>query len=169
MAGKVAILLDDGFEDMEFFYPYYRLQEANYQVTVLGVSAKVARSKNGLPFEITETIAAHTPDEFVGLYIPGGHAPDRLRRYEEVKRFVKEFNDAGKPIAAICHGPQVLISAKVVAGRTMTSVDAIRDDVENAGAVWVNEPVVVDRNLVTSRVPKDLPLQMPAFLALLPK
>ncbi|HOP45502.1 MAG TPA: type 1 glutamine amidotransferase domain-containing protein [Coprothermobacter proteolyticus] len=169
MAGKIAILLDDGFEDLEFFYPYFRVQEDNFEPVVLGVEPKLAKGKNGLYFQITETLAKHNPEEFVGLYIPGGHAPDRLRRFDEVKEFVSAFYKLGKPVGTICHGPQVLISAKVVEGVTMTSVSAIKDDLENAGAIWVNQPVVVDKNIVSSRVPDDLPFNLPAFLALLPK
>jgi len=135
MAGKIAILLDDGFEDLEFFYPYFRVQEDNFEPVVLGVEPKLAKGKNGLYFQITETLAKHNPEEFVGLYIPGGHAPDRLRRFDEVKEFVSAFYKLGKPIGTICHGPQVLISAKVVEGVTMTSVSAIKDDLENAGAI----------------------------------
>jgi len=169
MAGKIAILLDDGFEDLEFFYPYFRVQEDNFEPVVLGVEPKLAKGKNGLYFQINETLSSHSPDEFVGLYIPGGHAPDRLRRFDEVKEFVSAFYKLGGPIGTICHGPQVLISAKVVQGVTMTSVSAIKDDLENAGVIWVNQPVVVDKNIVSSRVPDDLPLNVPAFLALLPK
>lgn len=169
MAGKIAILLDDGFEDLEFFYPYFRVQEDNFEPVVLGVEPKLAKGKNGLYFQITETLASHQPEEFVALYIPGGHAPDRLRRFDEVKAFVSAFYKLDRPIGTICHGPQVLISAKVVEGVTMTSVSAIKDDLENAGAIWVNQPVVVDKNIVSSRVPDDLPFNLPAFLALLPK
>jgi protease I len=157
MAGKIAILLDDGFEDLEFFYPYLRVQEENFEPVVLGIEPKVAKGKNGLSFEIKEVLSQHDPDEFVGLYIPGGHAPDNLRRYDVVKQFVSDFYKQGRPIGTICHGPQVLISAKVVNGVKMTSVSSIKDDLENAGAIWVNEPVVVDKRIVSSRVPKDLP------------
>ncbi|WP_018963436.1 type 1 glutamine amidotransferase domain-containing protein [Coprothermobacter platensis] len=169
MAGKVAILLDEGFEDLEFFYPYLRMQEENFQPVVLGIEPALVKGKNGLSFQIEESLKNHVSDEFAGLYIPGGHAPDKLRRYDVVKEFVAAFFKQNKPIGTICHGPQVLISAKVVNGLLITSVSAIKDDLENAGAKWVDKPVVVDKNIVSSRIPDDLPYNVPAFLSLLSK
>jgi len=158
LSGKrVAILLADGFEDLEFFYPYYRLLEEGAEVVVVGVDKKAACGKYGYSAEPDASIREVTADEFHGLVIPGGKAPENLRIHEDIVKFVRRMHELGKPIAAICHGPQLLISAGVLHGRTVTCVKKIRDDVVNAGASYVDEPVVRDGNIITSRVPPDLP------------
>lgn len=155
---NVATIIGPEFEDSELEHPREALQNAGHTVTLLGTEpgARV-RGKQGALDEMVEVSAAHAQiDAYDALLIPGGHAPDNLRTDAEVVNFVREFARTDKPIAAICHGPQLLIEAGATAGRTMTSFPSVRTDLENAGAHWVDEPVVVDRNLITSRTPDDL-------------
>lgn len=162
---KVAILAENQYEDLELWYPYYRLMEDGIDVVIVAPKAgETYESKHGYP--AVSDLASIDADvsDFDGVIIPGGFAPDRLRRDPALRRFVWEMNDAGKVIAAICHAGWMLVSARVLEGRTATSVGAIRDDMENAGATWVNEAVVIDGNLITSRTPADLPRFMPAVL-----
>ncbi len=166
---KVAILLEDLFDEREFIYPYYRLQEAGYEVLAVAPEVGTYRGKSGLEMRADAAVSSVSPEDFVGLVIPGGYAPDRLRRYPEVLEFVRGMNDSGKPIAAICHAGWVLISAGVVRGRRMTGFFAIKDDLINAGAHYVDEPVVVDGNLITSRHPGDLKVWMKEYLKHLPR
>ncbi len=166
-ARKVAVLVADMYQELEFWYPYLRLQEEGAQVVAVGPEAKEYKSKLGYPAKAELGAKDVRAQDFHAVVIPGGYAPDYLRRSPELVRFVREMSEGGKPVAAICHGPWMLCSARVVRGRRVTSVAAIRDDLENAGAVWVDEPVVVDGNLVTSRVPQDLPLFIKALMELL--
>jgi len=156
---RVAILVDFSFEDSEVIYPLYRLREAGAKVDVIGPGEVGAscKGKYGYPVKVAVTHADVSAKDYDGVVIPGGWAPDYLRRVENLKKFVKELDDAGKAVAAICHGPWMLVSAKVLKGRKATSFHAIRDDVENAGAIYQDETVVVDGNLITSRTPEDLP------------
>jgi protease I len=154
---RILILAENDYEDLELWYPKLRLIEAGAQVTVAGPSEKVYQSKHGYPAPTDGNVRDMRPEDFDGVVIPGGWAPDRLRRYDEVLQFVREIDRQGKAIAAICHAGWVLVSADVVRGRRLTSVPAIKDDLKNAGAQWVDEPVVVDGRLVTAQVPKDLP------------
>jgi len=134
MAGKIAILLDDGFEDLEFFYPYFRVQEDNFEPVVLGVEPKLAKGKNGLYFQITETLAKTQSRRICrALYSGRGMPPIAFAALTRSRNSFQHSTSWVKPIGTICHGPQVLISAKVVEGVTMTSVSAIKDDLENAG------------------------------------
>ncbi|MDK2855278.1 MAG: protease [Bacillota bacterium] len=159
LSGKrVAVLVEEGFEDLELWYPVLRLREAGATVEVIGTgSAPEYRGKYGLLSRPDKTIDQVQAKDYDGLVVPGGWAPDKLRRYSAVLAFVREIFAAQKPVGAICHAPWVLISAGVLKGRTATSVVAIKDDVENAGASWVDRPVVQDGNLITSRKPDDLP------------
>lgn len=155
---RIAILAEDNYEDLELLYPLYRLREEGATVTVVGTgSADTYKSKHGYPVkadvEATDVKAA----DFDGVVVPGGFAPDRMRRYPAMLKLVSDLNADGKLVAAICHAGWVLVSARVLRGRTATSVAAIRDDMENAGATWVDQEVVRDGNLVTSRTPADLP------------
>lgn len=144
------------FEDLELFYPLIRLKEEGFDVDVIGPEKKVYRGKHGLEVEANREINEVKVDEYDCIVIPGGWAPDRLRRDSRIVSFVYRFFKTGRPVAAICHGPQLLISAKVLNGYRVTSSAGVKDDVEYAGATFEDKPVVVDRNLITSRNPADL-------------
>ena len=153
---KVAILVETLYNELEFWYPYYRLKEAGAQVTVVGSgSAETYKSKVGLPVKVDTPAAKVTAADFDGVVIPGGYAPDHMRRYPAMVSLVKGVAEAGKLVAAICHAGWMLISADVIRSRTITSYFSIKDDMVNAGANWVDKDVVVDENLVTSRTPDD--------------
>jgi len=156
---KVAVLAADDYEDLELWYPYYRMKEAGAEVKIIGTSQStdVVQSKHGYTVEIDLRADKANPDEFDAVIVPGGWAPDRLRRCEATLNFVKRLFEQNKVVAAICHGGWVLVSAGVLEGKKATSVSAIKDDMMNAGANWVDEEVVVDGNLITSRTPTDLP------------
>ncbi|NBC28650.1 MAG: DJ-1/PfpI/YhbO family deglycase/protease [Spirochaetes bacterium] len=155
---KALSLLHNDFEDLEFWYPSYRLQEAGMQVHVAAPEAgKTYTGKHGVPAEANLSFGDVDPSAYEVLLVPGGWAPDKLRRYSEVLDIVTSMHTAAKVIGEICHAGWVLISAGILSGRTVTSTPGIRDDMRNAGAIWVNEPVVTDGNLVSSRRPPDLP------------
>ena len=165
---KVLLLAADDFEDMELLYPLYRLREDDVTVTVAGLDSQPVRGKKGHgPVTVDTTVGRVAAGDFDALVIPGGYAPDKLRRSAEVLDLVRSFDDAGKPIAFICHAGWVPISAKILKGRRATSVAAIRDDMENAGVDWVDEATVVDGNLISARTPADLGPWMKALLAAL--
>jgi len=164
---RVLIFAEDNYEDLELWYPKLRLIEAGVQVTVAGPREKSYKSKHGYPVETDGNVADYDPADFDGVVVPGGFCPDRLRRYDEVLSFTREIANAGKLFSAICHGGWVLVSADVLRGRRCTSVPAIKDDMKNAGGLWVNEPTVVDGGLVTAQVPKDLPAFCREMLAVL--
>lgn len=165
---SVLILAADLFEDMELLYPLYRLREEEVTVTVAGLDDSPVHGKAGHgPLKVDRAIEGLSADDFDALVIPGGFAPDKLRRSSEVLDLVRAFDSAGKPIAFICHAGWVPISAKILSGRKATSVGAIRDDMENAGAAWVDEPTVVDGNLISARTPADLGPWMKALLSAL--
>lgn len=154
----VAVLVEEIYEDLELWYPVLRLREAGAEVKIVGPKAGEAyKSKHGYPARADLGMHEANPGEFDALVIPGGYAPDRMRRYPAMLDFVRAMNEAGKPVAFICHAGWVPISAGIVTGRTVTSVPAIKDDLVNAGARWVDQEVVVDGNLVSSRTPPDLP------------
>jgi protease I len=157
MAKKIAVLLDEMVNEQEFIYPYYRLKEAGFESVSVATEKRVYKGKYGVPFTPDMLIEDVTPGEFDGVVVPGGYAPDFLRRTRAVLALVGEMNDKGKLVAMICHAGWVGISAGIVKGRTLTSTSTIRDDMSNAGAIWVDQSVVVDGNLVTSRSPADLP------------
>ncbi len=165
---SVLLLAADQFEDMELLYPLYRLAEEDIAVTVAGLDDKPVLGKKGHgPVPVDTTVdRVHEPD-FDALVIPGGYAPDKLRRSAEVLDLVRAFDERGKPIAFICHAGWVPISAKILKGRRATSVAAIRDDMVNAGADWSDEATVVDGNLISARTPADLGPWMKALLAAL--
>lgn len=165
---KILAFVDDEFEDLEMWYPVLRLREEGAIVHIAGAKAKAKYiGKYGVPIETDYAFDEVRSEDYDGLYVPGGWAPDKLRRYSEVLQLTRECHEANKPIAQICHAGWVLISAKIVEGFTMTSTPGIRDDLENAGATWIDEEVVVDRNIVSGRRPPDLPAFMRAFIALL--
>jgi protease I len=165
---KIAVLVEHHYQDLEVWYPLLRLREAGAKVVVVGTgTAAEYVGKYGYPVKVDKNADKVKVSSFDGIVIPGGWAPDRLRMSEPVLELVREMNRAKKPIACICHGGWVLVSAGVLRGRKVTSFVAIRDDVVNAGAKWVDEEVVVDKNLVTSRKPDDLPAFMQKFIELL--
>jgi protease I len=164
---RVAILVEDMYEDPELWYPYYRLLEEGANVTLVGPAAKVYVSKHGYPAQAAVAASEVSADDFDAVVVPGGFAPDRLRRHPEVLALVKGVFDKGRLVGAICHAAWVPISAGILKGKRATCVAAIKDDVINAGALYVDEAVVVDGNLVTSRTPADLPAWLPAMIAVL--
>jgi protease I len=165
---KVLLLAADDFEDTELLYPLYRLAEEEVAVTVAGLDRHPVRGKKGHgPVPVDTTADQVAEQDFDALVIPGGYAPDKLRRSEDVLALVRAFDAAGKPIAFICHAGWVPISAKILKGRRATSVAAIRDDMVNAGTDWVDEAAVVDGNLISARTPADLGPWMKALLAAL--
>lgn len=162
---KVVILVEQLYNEFEFWYPYYRLIEAGADVTVVGSgSAAEYHSKAGLPAKPDTSADRISVSDFDGIVIPGGYAPDMMRRYPAMVSLVKGFSDTGKVVAAICHAGWMLASAKILDGRTVTSFFAIKDDLIHAGANWVDEEVVVDGNLITSRTPDDLPAFLRAII-----
>ena len=154
---KIAILIEHHYQDLEVWYPKLRLEEAGYAAPLAGMGEESYRGKHGYPATMNLHARDVKAESLVGILAPGGWAPDKLRRDQDVLRLVRDVNAAGGLVATICHGPWILISAGIVRGRKLTSTVGIRDDVTNAGATWVDAPVVVDGNLVSSRVPKDLP------------
>ena len=154
---RIAILAGPEYEDLELHYPHLRLMEEGVEVKVIAVRKEVVRGKQGLSIMADLAVSEAKPEDFDCVVIPGGWAPDRLRRSTEVLDFVKELHKEGKVIAAICHGPQVLISAGILKGKRITCVSAVKDDVINAGAEYEDVPVIKDGNIITSRVPRDLP------------
>ncbi|MCR4391677.1 MAG: type 1 glutamine amidotransferase [Candidatus Acetothermia bacterium] len=164
---RVAVLVADLYQELEFWYPYLRLKEEGAKAVAVGPEAVEYKSKLGYPAKAELAASMARAEDFDGVIIPGGYAPDHMRRSKELVEFVRKMAEAGKPVAAICHGGWMLCSARVVKGKKVTSVAAIRDDLANAGATWVDEEVVVDGNLITSRVPSDLPAFMRAILTAL--
>jgi protease I len=155
---RIAVLVDTTYHEMEVWYPYYRFQEAGAECVLVGAEAgKVYLSKVGYPATAALSYDAVSADAFDGVVVPGGYAPDHIRRHAKANQFVKEMDAQGKLVASICHGPWVLCSAGILKGRRATCFFAINDDVVNAGAHYEDAEVVVDRNLVTSRKPEDLP------------
>ena len=163
---RIAILVDNLYQEMEVWYPLFRFQEAGAEVVVIAAEAGVSyKSKLGYPCLSHLSYDAADAADFDGVVCPGGFAPDHIRRYPRAMQFVRELNDRGKLIAAICHGPWICVSAGILKGRRATCFFAIKDDVINAGAEYSDAEVIVDRNLVTSRKPEDLPAFMQAALA----
>jgi protease I len=159
---KVAILVADGFEQDELFKPRAALDEAGAETEVISPSEGKVKgmkhTKPGRSVKVDVPLSQADPEQYDALLLPGGvHNPDTLRQDETAVRFAKSFIDARKPVAAICHGPWTLVEANVVRGRKMTSYPSIKTDLRNAGADWVDQEVVVDNGLVTSRKPDDIP------------
>lgn len=165
---KILMFVDHVYEDMELWYPKYRLIEEGATVIVAGPRAgEVYKGKHGYPCKSDAAINDMCASDFDGLVIPGGFAPDQLRRDAKVLSLTKEIHDAGKLVAHICHAGWIPISAKIVKGFTMTSTPGIKDDLINAGATWIDQAVVIDRNQVTSRRPDDLPVFCREIITLL--
>jgi len=158
MARKVAVLLGEGFEDSEFKVPYDRLKAEGFEVDVIGrETGEELRGKRGkVTTKATRSIADARPLNYDALVLPGGYSPDKLRADERFVRFVQDFDATKKPLAAVCHGPQLLITAGLVKGRTLTAWSTIQEDLRQIGARVKDEPVVKDGNWITSRKPDDL-------------
>lgn len=154
---RVAVALAKNFEDVEATSPIEALVSAGAEVTIVGLKTGPIEGKKGAVLSATKTFSDVSPEDFDLLVIPGGGAPENLRIDDGAVAWTREFVSSGKPVAAICHGAQLLISADVLSGRRLTAVNKIRDDVRNAGGNWIDEPLVEEGNLITSRVPDDLP------------
>ena len=155
---RIAIFVDNIYQEMEVWYPLYRFKEAGAEVVTVGAKAgETYTSKLGYPVKADKSYEEVRAADFDGVVVPGGYAPDHIRRHPAAVRFVRDINSQGKLVASICHGPWVLCSADVLRGRRATCFFAIKDDVVNAGAKFEDAEVVVDDNLVTSRKPDDLP------------
>ena len=152
----VLAFLDDIYEDMELWYPKLRLEEAGYALKCVAPELKTYSGKHGYPAQADVRLEDVRARDYCGLLVPGGFMPDKLRRDAKVLSLTKEFFDKGNMVAFICHGGWIPISAKILRGKHVTGSLGIKDDLENAGGIWVNEPVVVDGNLISSRTPRDL-------------
>ena len=153
---SILCFVGDVYEDLELWYPKIRLEEAGFTVRLAGDEIRVYSGKNGYPAKSDLLLADARSQDFAGLLIPGGFMPDKLRRYPKVLQLTREFHEQGKLVAFICHGGWIPISAKILKGKKATGTTAIKDDLENAGAIWVDAPVVIDGNLISSRTPVDL-------------
>ncbi len=163
---RVIILVEEMYNEYEYWYPYYRLKEAGADVTVVGSgSSETYKSKSGLQVTVDTTADQVSAADYDGIVIPGGYAPDQMRRYPSMVKLVKDLFEAGKVVAAICHAGWMLASAEIVQGKTITCFFSIKDDLIHAGGNYVDQEVVVDGNLITSRKPDDLPAFMKAVIA----
>jgi protease I len=153
----VLAFLDDAYEDLELWHPKLRLEEAGYALKCAAPEIRTFAGKHGYPASADLLLKDARSADFCGLLVPGGFMPDKLRRDAKVLSLTREFYEAGKLVAFICHGGWIPISAKILKGKRVTGSLGIKDDLENAGGIWVNEPVVEDGNLISSRTPRDLP------------
>jgi len=167
---RVAILAENMYQEMELWVPYYRLREEGAEVKVVGAGgARIYTSKHGYPVNVDVQAEAVSAVEFDAVVVPGGYAPDMMRRHAAMVKLVHEAFQQGKVVAAICHAGWMLASAGILKGKKATSFFAIKDDMINAGATWVDEEVVVDGTLITSRKPDDLPAFCRAIVLALSK
>jgi protease I len=165
---RVALLIEDDYQELEAWYPKLRLEEAGADVTVVGSGRKESfASKLGYPMEADAAADRVNAEDFDAVIVPGGFAPDHMRLCRPMIDLVRDIFDAGKLTAAICHGGWMLCSAGAVRGRRATGYAPIRDDVENAGGEWIDEAVVIDGNLITSRTPPDIPVFLAAIVSYL--
>jgi protease I len=157
--GKVAVVITDMFEDSEYTQPAEALKKAGHELVHVGLKrgAIVKGKKDGTPVKVDKTAQEVKVGDFDALLIPGGYSPDKLRVDEQVVQFVKEFVESGKPVCSICHAPQLLITAQVLKGRRITGWKSLIQDIKNAGAEFIDQEVVEDGNLISSRSPADLP------------
>ena len=156
MQKTLLTFVEDIYEDLELWYPCLRLEEAGYAMRVAAPEIKTYKGKHGYPANSDLLLKDARSQDFCGLLVPGGFMPDKLRRDAKVLSLTREFFEQGKLVAFICHGGWIPISAKIIKGRKVTGSRGIKDDLENAGGIWVDEPVVVDGNLISSRTPRDL-------------
>ncbi len=165
MSQKILVLVHNYAEDMELWYPIYRLQEEGYTIHMASeIAGENFKGKYGVPYSSDVSWNDINVLDYSGLLIPGGWAPDVIRRFEVVKEIVRQFDAQKKPIGQICHAGWVTISAGILKGRNVTSTPGIMDDMINAGAIWHNEAVVVDQHLISSRKPADLPTYMKHYI-----
>ncbi len=164
--GKIAVIITDMFEDSEYVQPAERFQAEGHQLVHVGLEAgkTVTGKKDGTPVKIDRGVGQVSVDDFDALLIPGGYSPDKLRVDRDAVDFARDFVNSGKPVFSICHAPQLLITADVLRGRTITGYTSIIQDIKNAGAEFVDREAVVDGNLVSSRNPGDLPAFIEASL-----
>lgn len=156
MQKTLLTFVDDLYEDLELWYPKLRLEESGYETRLAATECRTFRGKHGYPAKAELLLKDAFSKDFCGLLVPGGFMPDKLRRDAKVLALTREFFEQGKLVAFICHGGWIPISARILKGKRATGSLGIKDDLENAGATWVNEPVVVDGNLISSRTPLDL-------------
>ncbi len=164
---KILLITYDNCDDSEVMYPLLRMREAGYTVDIASLEKRTIKAKYHFTVPADLLPEEVEPQKYCGLILPGGSAPEKLRQNATVLSLVRYFDDRALPIAAICHGPQILISAGILSGRRCTCYPGIRDDVINAGGLYADREAVVDKNLVTSRRPEDLPAFMREFVALL--
>jgi protease I len=156
MQKTLLTFVDEIYEDLELWYPKLRLEEAGFAMRVAGPELKTYSGKHGYPAKADALISEMNSRDFCGLLIPGGFMPDKLRRDAKVLSLTRDFFEQGKLVAFICHGGWIPVSAKILKGKRVTGSLGIKDDLENAGGIWVDEAVVVDGNLISSRTPRDL-------------
>jgi protease I len=167
---RVAVLVEKLYEDLELWYPVLRFREAGCEVKIVGPKGgETYASKHGYPAKADVSAAEVSDADFDAIVIPGGYSPDHMRRHKSMVYLVTQAVRHGKVVAAICHGPWMLCSTKALNGRKLTGYFSIRDDVENAGGIWEDAPVVIDGNIVTSRTPDDLPSFMQGIFEALGK
>lgn len=171
LSGKrVAVLVEQMYQEMEVWYPVYRLREAGCTVELVAPEAgKAYASKLGYPAKSTLAASDARADQFAAVVIPGGFSPDYVRRSEPMLKLVRDLHAQGKPVAAICHGPWVLCSTSALKGRKVTCFHSIKDDVTNAGGTYVDQEVCIDGNVITSRTPDDLPAFVAALMEMMRK
>jgi protease I len=171
LSGKrVAVLVEQMYQEMEVWYPVYRLREAGCTVELVAPEAgKTYASKLGYPAKATLAASDARADQFAAVVIPGGFSPDYIRRSEPMLKLVRDLHAQGKPVAAICHGPWVLCSTTALKGRKVTCFHSIKDDVQNAGGTYVDLEVCIDGNVITSRTPEDLPAFVVALMEMMRK
>jgi protease I len=165
----IAVMIANDFEDSEYAKPAEAFKKAGYRLVHIGLKKgeTVTGKKERTPVKIDREAGKADPRDFAALFIPGGYSPDNLRAYDEPVQFVRQFMDSNKPVFAICHGPQLLIKAKKLEGRKATGWKSLSEDIRYAGAEYIDKEVVVDRNLVTSRQPADIPAFIKASLKIL--
>lgn len=166
---KVLQLVSNDFEDLELWCPVMRLREEGVQVDLVAEKPGLYHGKYGVPCEVEMSFNDVNAKDYDGILVPGGWAPDKLRRFPKVLELVAEMDKSGKLIGQICHAGWVLASAKVLKHRQVTSTPGIKDDLTNAGAVWLDEPCVVDKNIVSARRPPDIPQYMKSLVDVLKK
>lgn len=166
---KILMISADNFEDLELFAPYYRLREEGFQVDLASIRKESIKGKHGYEILADKTLKEINPGDYDVLVLPGGKAPETIRKEKEALEIAKHFFDKNKPVAAICHGPQTLISAGLLKGRRATCYKSVAQEMKDAGAIYEDKEVVVDGNLVTSRQPSDLPSFMREMMKMIRK